>query len=342
MKRYGCLLLILTFCFQGCGDPDPLEVDVSSITVPQARIERFDKAFFSLDTNNIPAALDKLRLQYGSFTDGYVNHIVCYNAPDSLQCDLAIRDFLIVYSTRGVWEEALRILGDDFTNEEDQITGAYRHFKFYFPEKELPKGVYFDITNFDYGIIQVERRYGIALEFYLGKTNTFYDALPEKWPAYRRRVSSREYMVRDFVHAWMLNEFPYDPPKNDLINRMIYEGKQLYLQKALLRNTPDSIITGYTGAQLAWCYENEAKMWASLIEKQKVYSEDQEDIQHFTEDAPFTPDFPRESPGKAGNWLGLRIVESYMAKNPGITLEELMKINDGAAILNRSKYKPKF
>jgi uncharacterized protein YjaZ len=83
-------------------------------------------------------------------------------------------------------------------------------------------------------------------------------------------------------------------------------------------------------------------MWATLIEQKKVYSEEEEDINHFTEDGAFTPGFPRESPGKAGNWLGLRIVESYMEKNPTTTIPQLMELKDGAAFLNRSKYKPKF
>jgi hypothetical protein len=255
---------------------------------------------------------------------------------------MALRDFIISYNTRGVWEESVKVLGNDFSREEEKLTDAYRHFKYYFPKKELPKGVYLDITGFNYGIIQVEGHFGIAMEFYLGKDNSLYDQLPEKWPAYRRRVSSREYMVSDFTRAWMMTEFPYDPPKNDVINKMIYEGKLLYLEKALLRNTPDSIITGYTTKQLEWCEDNEAEMWAAMIEKQKLYSEDDEDLRHYTEEAPFTPDFPRESPGKAGNWIGLQIVEAFMAKNPKMTVEELMNIKDGQAILNRSKYKPRY
>ena len=184
--------------------------------------------------------------------------------------------------------------------------------------------------------------YGISLDYYLGENNIFYDALQDKWPAYRRRVSTKDYMTANFVKAWMMNEFPYNPEVNSLINKMVYEGKILYLQKALLRNTPDSIITGYSQIKLDWCVENEAKMWATLIEQKKLYSENEEDINHFTEDGAFTPGFPRESPGKAGNWIGLRIVEAFMAKNPSLTIEQLMQIKDGQSILIRSRYKPKF
>lgn len=55
-------------------------------------------------------------------------------------------------------------------------------------------------------------------------------------------------------------------------------------------------------------------MWATLIEKKKVFSENFDDLNHYTEDGPFTPGFPKESPGKAGVYIGLKIVESFMEK----------------------------
>jgi uncharacterized protein YjaZ len=127
-----------------------------------------------------------------------------------------------------------------------------------------------------------------------------------------------------------------------VINRIVYEGKILYLQKALLRQTPDSVLTGYTQAQLDWCEVNEAEMWAKMIEDQLVYSESEDDLNHMTMDAPFTPGFPRESPGRAGVWVGYRIVQSYMEQYPSTTFEQLMELNDGQSFLTRSKYKPKF
>ncbi|CAN5917133.1 gliding motility lipoprotein GldB [soil metagenome] len=323
---------------------DPLDVDVSSISVPEVKIMRFDKAFFSLDTTHMGKSLEHLHVEYGDFADGYINNIICRNAPDSLGCDYAIRDFLFnrAVGMRDVYLECNKLFPDDFSSLENELTDAYRHFSFYFPGKKLPRSINATMTGFNYNIFNVQGDYGISLEFYLGKDNPYYDALPDLWPNYRRRVSSREYMATNFVKAWLMNEFPYNPPANNLINKMVYEGKLLYLQKALLRNEPDSIITGYPQSKLDWAIENEARMWATMIEQKKVYSDNGEDLNHFTEDGSFTPGLPKDSPGKAGNWIGLRIVESFMAKNPGTTLEQLMNNQDGAALLNRSKYKPKF
>jgi uncharacterized protein YjaZ len=178
------------------------------------------------------------------------------------------------------------------------------------------------------------------MDWFLGQDNVFYDGL--QWPMYQRRKLEPQYMSAGFVRSWMMTEFPYASEKNDVINRIVYEGKILYLQKALLRQTPDSVLTGYTQAQLDWCEVNEAEMWAKMIEDQLVYSESEDDLNHMTMDAPFTPGFPRESPGRAGVWVGYRIVQSYMEQYPSTTLEQLMELNDGQSFLTRSKYKPKF
>lgn len=335
--------VFLMISFSSCKN-DPLDVDVSSISVPQVKIMRFDKAFFTLDTTQMAKSLDHLHVEYGDFADGYINNIICRTAPDSIGCDYAIRDFVYnrALGMKDVYLECNKVFPGNLTGLENELTDAYRHFRYYFSGRKLPSAINATITGFNYNIFNVQGDYGISLEFYLGKDNSYYDALPDLWPNYRRRVSSKEYMAANFVKAWMMNEFPYDPPKNDVINKMVYEGKLLYLQKALLRNTPDSIITGYPQAKLDWAIENEARMWATMIEQKKVYSDNGDDLNHFTEDGSFTPGLPKNSPGKAGNWIGLRIVEAFMVKNPTTTLAQLMEIKDGAAILNRSKYKPKF
>jgi hypothetical protein len=343
MKRCLPVAAAVAMLFTSC-ESDPLDVDVSAISVPEVKVLRYEQDLFSIDTTKMAASVAALHAKYGDFSRGFINNLICRQVPDSIMCTIAIQNFVFspAVGYRAIYDETQKIFPGDMAWLEEDIEGAYKHFRYYFPKRELPKAVYTTMTGIEYNIFNVEGAYGIGLEFYLGEKSFFYDALAEPWPAYRRRVSRQEYIASNFVKAWMVNEFPYDPPKNDLINKMVYEGKLMYLQKALLRDTPDSIITGYPQDKLDWCEANEAKMWATLIEQQKVYSENEEDLNHYTEDGPFTPGFPRESPGKAGNWLGLRIVEAYMAKNPTVTLEDLMNQKDGAAILNKSKYKPKY
>ena len=57
--------------------------------------------------------------------------------------------------------------------------------------------------------------------------------------------------------------------------------------------------------------------------------------------SPFAKGMPRESPGRIGCFVGYKIVNNYMDKNPSIDIDELMKDIDAQLILKKSKYKPK-
>lgn len=336
--RIAPLLLVITW-LTACGS-DPLDVDTSSVTIDPVKVQRLDEKFFLLDSSDPVQGMSDMRKEFGVMPDCYLNNIICFASPDSVDCYNALTDFIHSYDMRGVWEACTTKFTDGFGFLEEDVTGAYTYFKAHFPDRELPKGVFITMNGFHYNYFSCSGYYGIGMEFFLGKDNLYYDAL--EWPMYKRRTLSQEYMSAGFVRSWMMNEFPFTSEKNDVINRIVYEGQIMYLQHALLRNAPDSIITGYTQAQLDWCEVNEADMWAKMIENSTVYSENEEDLNHMTVDAPFTPGFPRESPGRAGCWIGYRIVQAYMELFPETTLEELMAMNDGQTLLTQSKYKPTF
>jgi hypothetical protein len=82
-------------------------------------------------------------------------------------------------------------------------------------------------------------------------------------------------------------------------------------------------------------------MWQYLVENDLLFKTDRFLIRKLTGEAPFTSFFTNESPGKAAVWIGFRIVESYMIKNPGAKLKDLMRELDIQHILEKAKYSPK-
>lgn len=333
---FFCIILFLS---ASCGS-DPLDVDTSTVTVDPVKVQRLDEDFFKLDTAKLVTGITDIRKKYGIITDCFLNNVICYSSPDSANCYYTLGQFLVDHTMMGAWEMANEKYKDGFEFLNTDITTAYTYFQAHFPNRKLPKGVFIVFSGFNYNFISCEGYYAIGMDWFLGKDNIYYQGL--NWPMYQRRKMEPEYMSAGFVRAWMVNEFPFNSEKNDVINRITYEGKILYLQKALLRETPDTIITGYSQTQLDWCEVNEAEVWAKMIEDNTVYSENDEDLNHLTVDAPFTPGFPKESPGRAGVWIGMRIVEAYMDRFPETTLQELMDMNDGQLLLTQSKYKPSF
>ena len=129
-------------------------------------------------------------------------------------------------------------------------------------------------------------------------------------------------------------------PADNVLSEIIHNGKLKYFEKCMLPEAEDELIFGFTPEQMKFCRNNESQMWEYLIENDLLFSTDQFIIRKLTGEAPFTSYFTNESPGRAAVWLGFRIVESYMMKNPGIKMEELMNNTDIQGILEKAKYNP--
>ena len=84
----------------------------------------------------------------------------------------------------------------------------------------------------------------------------------------------------------------------------------------------------------------EKSIWAFLIENKLLFNTDKFTINKYILEGPFTTDFGRETPARAAVWIGYRITEAFMTKNPEVSLQQLMEMRDYLKILNQSGYNP--
>jgi hypothetical protein len=77
-----------------------------------------------------------------------------------------------------------------------------------------------------------------------------------------------------------------------------------------------------------------------LLDHKILFSNKNIEIRKYTQEAPFTADFSKQSPPRAIVWLGREIINEYMKNNPDIDFVRLMYETDYQKILNNSKYKP--
>jgi hypothetical protein len=178
----------------------------------------------------------------------------------------------------------------------------------------------------------------ISLDKYLGVGYKYYQML--RTPAYIERNMHPAKIPSDVMLAYAMTEFEYKPLTDHLLSQMLYYGKIHLFLDAMMPEEPDSLKWGYTQKQLDWCIKNEQKMWLVLVDEKALFSSSYKEINRYINPGPFTPAFPKYSPGGVGQWIGYRIVESYLKKNPQVTLQTLMDENDYQKILNLSKYKP--
>jgi hypothetical protein len=142
------------------------------------------------------------------------------------------------------------------------------------------------------------------------------------------------------MYVWASSTFPFNDSADNVLARMIHEGKLLYFAKSMLPKEPDSLIIGYTREQMKWVKGNEEQMWIYLVEKKLLFSRDAMDIRKLTGAAPFTYFFSNKSPGRAGSYIGWRIFDEYARRNPKLSFSEMMHETDYEKILRMSKYNP--
>ena len=308
-------------------------MDVSKIDV-QINIKRLDKDLFA----NYPdtPSVQKLKEEYGQFLTLYSMGVIGIFNPDDARYKNALMQFQ-KYCFDYQLPQKIDSIFPDLNNLTGKLTDAFKHYKYYFPEKKIPK-IYTYISAFNQSVVIDEGILGIGLDKYLGRNCAYYKQLG--WDAYKIRRMEKNMMPVDVMRALAIMEFPYKDSSDNLLNQMIHEGKIQYFLDAMLPQTPDTLKFGYTEAQWEWANYNEDKMWAYMVESETLFSTDHMTIRKFIGDAPFTQVFHNNSCPRAGVFLGWKIVSKYMDKHPKITLAQLMTDTDYQGILNAASYRP--
>jgi hypothetical protein len=341
MKK-NLLPLFLLF-FIGCktGKKAP---DVSNINI-NIHIERFDQAFFAIDTNRVQQGLIDLGRQYPYFINDFAVNILGTSplSDTSVQAFFACRRFISSYipvkdSLDLKFSPALG--GMNFV--EEGLKMGFQHIRYYFPRYNLPPKVVSYIGPFDApGVAMTRYTLAIGLQLYAGKQFSFYLSSQgqELFPLYISRRFEPEYIVPNCMKSLVEDIFPDQSQGKPLIEQMIEKGKSWWLINQLLPETADSLITGFTGKQLSWCTTNEGQIWNFFLE-QNLYSPEPDLIKNFIGDAPNTQGMPGVSPGNIGQWVGWRIVEKYSSLHPDSSPQQIMK-TPTRTIFDETKYKPK-
>ena len=333
MKNHYYLILIAVTLW-ACSD-NRLKIDVSQVKVNPVKIERMETDLFQNNTPIIQLQ-QQLKKKYDVFFLSFQSSIASAYRDSSTEFNLS--QFISDSIERNVYRDCERLY-PNLDNLESSLTEEYKHFRYYFPKRKLPRVITY-ISGFNFKLNIVDTIIGISLDMYLGSNNRYYKMMPDIFPKYKTMSMRKENIITDFTMAWLLTEFPKNQDKKDLLSEIIYNGKLLYLEDALLPQIEDSVKMCYTPKQWNYCKTNEYNMWAYFVQNKLLYDSDPSEIVKFTTDAPFTAAFNKNSPSRVGNWIGWRIVCAYMKKHPKVTLEDLMSQRDAQLILAQSNYKP--
>jgi hypothetical protein len=215
-----------------------------------------------------------------------------------------------------------------------ELYAGFGQMKNLFPSIQIP-AIYFHVSGLQQNFIVADSLISCSIDKYLASDYFLYQ---DYFYDYQLRSMRPERVSPDFLTVWLKSEFPFKGNESVLLERMIYEGKIVYVVLKCLKERSFKDIFSYTNEEYEWCLDNEPEIWRTFIERKLLYMPDLVTTSKYFLAAPanFLSD---EAPGNLGNFIGYRIVENYM-KHSKISAEKLIENNDIQDILKKSKYKP--
>ncbi|HEY4324546.1 MAG TPA: gliding motility lipoprotein GldB [Mucilaginibacter sp.] len=335
------LFFLISLLLSACGRSK--KIDVSNIPV-NIKIERFDKEFYAMNTKPMAQQAAYLQKKYGVFYHDFIALLLQDN--DINTADTAYFKLLRQVFATKAFNDLKHDVDSVYPNTdkaEAELTDAFRHVIYYFPQKKLPK-IYTYFSGFEAQTVVGDAYFGIGLDLFLGGNSRFYPALTAAYPHYLSRNFNAQNITPRVIEGMAREDmFPENDSNKTLLSKMIYNGKIMYFMDQILPDVGDTTKIGYSTAQLKWCEDFKSQIWAFFLDQNLLYNSDYPSIQKYLTEAPFTPGLgeKNESAPKLAIWTGWQIVRQYMDKHPEVTLPQLMADNNAQKILNESKYRPK-
>lgn len=334
-----CTFAVLISC-NGC--QNKTQKEISTAEEVEVKLKRFERELFAINPQHTQEGVLALYKQYGAFYRSYAHDVL--NMPEDPNDSLFVKPMqqLLTYKPLVELARTVDSMYTDMSDIETELSHAMSVYKQEFPNTSIPSFVTF-ISEFGYANITYDSSVCIGLDMYMNKRYTEYYRAYE-FPEFMIRKLQREYIASNAIKALAISKYESQSSKDRrFLATMIVEGKVRYFAKALLPNVHDSILMGYTTAQLKWSNDNEPQMWTHFIEKKLLYQNEPSQFMRYFNDGPFTSadGVPPESAPMIGTWAGLQIVRNYMRENPKVTLKELMEETNFDKILKLSKYRPK-
>ena len=292
--------------------------------------DRYEEVLFNLDTTDFQTELMKVQDRYRVFLSGDLNN------PDAVKY---LKDFAVDPYSVKLFQEVENAF-PDLKEVESKVEGVFAHFRYYYPEIELPRKVFTCITGVhpDEPPVQIiDDQLVISLDWYLDNEEVYdqigmprYMSLRRKLPTLAKEVAEQLYM--NYLYEWR--------KQGQIVGEMVFYGRRNFFVEAMCPEMPDSILLGYSSAQWQWAVENEGQVWADIVGSRRLYDSGLDAYMMYFGDGPFTQAYSNDAPSRLGEFFGLNIIRSYFSNNE-TSLQNLMQRKDLQNIFQDSGYKPK-
>ena len=309
----------MIICVFSCQNSSKIEREISEINL-DLTIERFDQMFASSGSSELPA----LKRDYPFlFSKRYADSVWINRMSDPIQ---------------QLQNKAVDSVFQNFSRTESEIFDFYQHLKYYYKGLKTPRLITV-LSDVDYRnkVVVTDSIVLIALDTYLGVDHEFYASFYD----YIKQNLNKDQIVSDLATAYA-ERLIYQPKRSTFLEEMIYFGKQLYFKDLLIPFKEDYEKIGYLPEQYEWAQDNEFYIWQYFVENELLYETDRKLLTRFIIPAPFSRfnlELDSESPGRLGQYIGWKIVKSYMENNTSPLVKMLQM--EATDIFKNAKFKPK-
>ena len=314
---------LLALAFSSCDTPRT-KVDVSGVDAP-LELLHFERDFLGISDSEFGKQWATLQAKYPPFFEGDNDSTEWYNRHQDTF-------FLRLYEATQA-----RI---DYQRMQNELSQSWKYLKYYFPEEPLlPVITYVSGLDIMYPVLPTDKGIFIASDIFLGAEFSDYVGVPD----YIRLRMDQDYLTAKLLKNYFSLRISFNRSDASFINHIIHHGKLLYASHACAPFLETWKMAEYTEAQWEWCMDSEASMWVYFLQNNLLFSPAPEMKTKFIDEAPFSKFGTKnesDSPGRVGQWIGFRIVESYMNEHPELSLKNLLMDVDNQAIFANSKYKP--
>ena len=325
-------LLSLILVMAACQEKEPAYKSKLNIKPEpyDLEFERYEQVLFHLDTADFQQELMKIQDRYGAFLGGDLSN------PDAVRY---LKDFATDTFSIGLYSK-VQAAFPDLKQVEPMVEDVMAHFHYYYPDIQLPTQAFTCVTGVlaDVAPVQIiNDQLVISLDWYLDG-DVVYDLIGmPKYVAQRTNVATLAKDVANCLYMFYVYEWR---KQGQVINEMVFCGRQDFFVEAMCPTMPDSVLLGYNSSQWQWAVENEGAMWADIVGNQRLYDAGLDAYMMFFGDGPFTQAYSNDAPSRLGEFFGLNIVRSYVS-NHEVSLQDLMKQTDLLVLFQESGYKPK-
>lgn len=222
-------------------------------------------------------------------------------------------------------EKRIKEKFSDLSDRKAKITEGFRYLKYHFPKGEFPENVVFINSHFASNAFCTENEIGVSLERYLGAKTDVIKELPDPIFQWIKDGMDAQYLERDVLTAWIMTHYVPEV-KGNTAEQIIRWGKIIYLTEAAFPKADKHLIIRYSEADFKWALDNEFAFWEYLVKEKLLFSESERDQSNFLNEGPFTIGLPEKGPDRLGQFLGWRMVHSFMKENPDTKLSDLINI----------------